>query len=479
MALPARIENVERPTLALGEVLLDPASDARFRVTGFLGRGNMGEVHLAETVGTGAPVAIKTILLRLAAEPKVAIRTQFESEALRLLRHRNLVEVYASGVRADGIIFMVMEHLRGMTLRELQRVHGRIPIPWSLFIARDIARALMAVHELAVHRDVKPANVHFGADGVVRLLDLGLAKWKRSGLKLTTSGVQLGTLTHMAPEALDDAATIDGRADVWSVGVVLYELLACRHPFALRGVPPENPYTLARDIQRSPHVPLLDVAPLCPPSLARLVDRMLSKDPSGRPASAEELVAAILDELRAFEREHGTAPPIEELTARLVAPGAKPDLSHLQTTALLGQKAVRAQPAALPYLRTAELPVCTTPAEPGRSSEPEPPRVSDVYLKRRPLQETMPATLLDAPPPPELPATPRGKSAASILAMAAVIVLSLSVGILGTLRLLAWLGVDPAPANPGAAPSAAPSTNTTATPHPGGAARPLPSQPAR
>ena len=480
MDLPARIENVERPTLALGEVLLDPASDARFRVTGFLGRGNMGEVHLAETVGTGAPVAIKTILLRLAAEPKVAIRTQFESDALRLLRHRNLVEVYASGVRPDGIIFMVMEHLRGMTLRELQRVHGRIPIPWSLFIARDIARALMAVHELAVHRDVKAANVHLGADGVVRLLDLGLAKWKRSGLKLTTSGVQLGTLTHMAPEALDDAATIDGRADVWSVGVVLYELLACRHPFARRGVPPENPYTLARDIQRSPHVPLLDVAPLCPPSLARLVDRMLSKDPSGRPASAEELVAAILDELRAFEREHGTAPPIEELAARLVAPAKSGGVAALASTALLDPKgAARAQPAALPYLRTAEMPVCATPAEPGRSSEPEPPRVSDVYLKRRPLQETMPATLRDALPPPELPATPRGKSAASILAMAAVIVLSLSVGILATLRFLAWLGVGPAPANPGAAPNAAPSTNTTTTPHPGGAARPLPSQPAR
>ena len=539
MPLALSKENPVRTTLALGEVLVDGALGERYRVTGFIGRGGMGEVYLGEAEVSGLVVAIKTIPLALVNDPKIAWRTRFESDALRQLRHPNVVPVYASGVRQDGVMFMVMKYLPGMTLLDLRWTHGRIPIAWSLEIVRDVCRGLSAIHEHAVHRDVKPANLHFGADAIVRVLDLGAAKWKRSGMRLTSVGTQLGTLRYMAPEALDESAPIDAQADLWSVGVVLYELLADRNPFAFDGTLPENPFTLGNRILDDLHVPLRDIAPLCPGYLARIVDRALAKDPRQRHGSAAELEAALSEAMRAFAQEHGASPPLEALAAqtfpgaprgalaesaaRKASGGAAPDLSHLARTALLPPDSVRAQPSALPYIRTEGIgpsmvaaavrslgvPIPgvgepTAPAAPppqgGRSSEPEPPRVSDVYPKRPPpptlkdMAASPPVTVRDAAlpgaeapvpvarpveaivaPPNPVSAPGPGRRAGALPSMRAIAVTAgvlwaIAFGIVAA-ALLGWFdaagpaGVDAARQGAG---SAAPSTSSAPRRSPAG-----------
>jgi serine/threonine-protein kinase len=389
----------------LGEVVEDAKGGTRYRVTGFIGKGGMGEVYLGQAEGSGLVVAIKTLPLALVHDKKIALRTQFESKALQELRHRNVVPVYASGVRQDGVIFMVMRYLPGMTLLDLRRKHGRIPIAWSLHLVRDACRGLSAIHEVAVHRDVKPANLHFGVDAILRVLDLGMAKWKASGMRLTSAGTQLGTLAYMAPEALDESAPVDACADIWST--------ADRHPFAFAGQLPDNAFVLGSHIIGEMHVPLRDVAPLCPGYLARIVDKTLAKDPRDRYGSAVELGQALSDAMLLFANEHGAAQPLEELAAGTFpdaprpAPAteiaAKTDLSHLYATTPLGPDAGRAQAAALPYLRTEEIPpaIVAAAAQAARGSEPEPPRVSDVFPRR----ERPPKTLLDTAEP--APATVR------------------------------------------------------------------------
>jgi serine/threonine-protein kinase len=152
-------------------------------------------VYLAQSDGSGELVAVKTIPLALIEDEKTRARTQLEMTALSRLRHTNVVPVYASGIR-DGVVFMVMELLVGATLQDLRTTHGRIPILWSLEILRDACRGLHAVHAFAVHRDIKPANIHFGIDAVTRVIDLGAAKWRDAGQRLTSTGSQLGTLAY-------------------------------------------------------------------------------------------------------------------------------------------------------------------------------------------------------------------------------------------------------------------------------------------
>jgi serine/threonine-protein kinase len=395
------IENARRATLAIGEVLVDAVTGGRFHITGFVGKGGMGEVYRAVLEDTGTVVALKTIPLALADDPRIAARAQRECSTLLQIRHENVVGVSASGVRPDGVMFMVMDFLEGMTLLELRRRVGRIPIAWSLEIMRDVCRGLEAVHAHAVHRDVKPANVHFDVDAQVRVLDLGAARWNVSGTQLTSTGMTVGTPAYMAPEVLDESAPVDGRADLWSVGVILYELLAGRHPFAFEGRLPDNGFVLGNRIIHEPHTPLRDLAPLCPGALAQLVDGTLAKAPRDRPRWADELERALSRAMEAFAHEHGAAPPLDELAARAF-PGAPRQASrkrrgapapvappHLVATAPLGPAAPRAQPTALPYLRTAGMPASGGPVA-GRSATPPPP----------------PAALVRSLPPPSILGAP-------------------------------------------------------------------------
>jgi eukaryotic-like serine/threonine-protein kinase len=295
----------------------DPADGAVYCITRFLGRGGMGEVYEVTRKGDpGARMALKCLQLQYVSNAKTIERTRREALTLRSLRHPNVVHVHAIGVREDGLIWMVMDLLVGHTLADIQKRMGRLPLPWALVIGESIARGLAAVHGYAVHRDIKPENIHLGDDGVVRVLDLGAGKFHRSGL-LTTGGGVLGTVPYMSPEQLSTEAPIDGRSDLFSLGLVLAELISGAHPLAPDGLAKENVFTLVTKIIAGPPLSLQRMAPWVPDHIAAVVDRALTRDRTQRHAGATELADALHDARVRLELEVGRGEPLATLVAEL------------------------------------------------------------------------------------------------------------------------------------------------------------------
>ncbi len=305
----------ERAFVTGGE-LRDEGDGAVYRVVRFLGRGGMGEVHEVVRLDTGACYALKCLLLQHARNTKTIERTRREALALRELRHPNVVRVHATGVRDDGLIWMVMDLLEGHTLGAVKRRLGKLPLPWALRIAADVAAGLAAVHAYAVHRDVKLENVHLGDDAVVRVLDLGAGKFHRSGL-LTTGNSTLGTVPYMSPEQLSPGPGVDARSDLFSLGVVVTELVSGIHPFAPRGLAGENVYSLVRRIVSDAPVSLRVFAPWAPEYVVATVDRALARSRDDRWPTAAALRDAFLADLDHLERDAGHGEPLTTLVAEL------------------------------------------------------------------------------------------------------------------------------------------------------------------
>ena len=315
--------------VSLGGEVYDDADGATYRVVRFLGRGGMGEVYEVVRVDTGDHFALKCLQLEHVRNAKTIERTRREALTLRDLRHPNVVRVHATGVREDGLIWMVMDLLTGHTWAQVHRRLARLPLPWALRLGGAVAAGLEAVHAYAVHRDIKPENLHLGNDAIVRVLDLGAGKFHRAGL-LTTSGGTLGTVPYMAPEQLSAANTIDGRSDIFSLGVVLIELISGVHPLAPQGFENENMFTFVRKIVAGPPLALRDLAPWVPGHVAEVLDKAVVRDRELRYGSATEFGAALTAALQRLEREVGTGEPLETLVAELdrlgedTAPAANP-----------------------------------------------------------------------------------------------------------------------------------------------------------
>ena len=143
------------------------------------------------------------------------------------------------------------------------------------------------------------------------MIDLGAAKWRTSGQRLTSTGTQLGTLAYMAPEQLDESAPLDAQTDIWAAGVVLYELLSNRHPFDFDGKLPASGYKLGSRIIDEPHMPLGEVAPIVPDFIRFVVDRALEKNPAKRFRSAFEMARVLTLSLARFIEKNGPSIPLE------------------------------------------------------------------------------------------------------------------------------------------------------------------------
>ncbi|MFF4587309.1 protein kinase [Streptomyces sp. NPDC001388] len=281
--------------------------DGRFRVGRVIGRGNMGEVHQAEDLhapeGTpGRTVAVKTILRRRTGiaidstgDSKAVDRFRREVGIMRQLDHHpNLTRLVAGGIAADhdGLPYLAMEYLDGESLRDLIEEESQLPIPWAAAIGAQIAAGLAAAHaQGVVHRDLKPANVMLTrGGGTVKVLDFGMGSIvdDPDQTRLTSTGVSVGTARYMAPEQCQ-AKQVTQAADLYALGCVLYEMLV--------GVPPftsESAYELAeRHVHQEPS-PVRAIRPEVPTELARLVDRLLAKDPAARPADAVTVRDALL-----------------------------------------------------------------------------------------------------------------------------------------------------------------------------------------
>jgi len=250
-----------------------------------LGRGGMGEVFEAVDLDLDRRVALKFVAPELAADGEALKRFEREARAAAALNHPHIATLFA--FERDGArTFIAMELMGGESLRERIR-RGPLPITEALAIARDVAGALALAHRRGiVHRDVKPENLMFDEDGVVKLMDFGLARAAQAS-RMTMTGSTLGTAAYMPPESVRGAAAAPG--DVFALGVVLHEMLAGELPFS-----GENPWALFHNLANEDPKPLRAARAEAPEAVEALVKRMLVKDPEQRPDAtmvARELAA--------------------------------------------------------------------------------------------------------------------------------------------------------------------------------------------
>jgi serine/threonine protein kinase len=257
----------------------------KFEILAALGRGAMGTVYRARDPVLDRPVALKTVAPELLSNVDALARFQREARAAARLQHPNIVTIYELG-NVEGALFIAMELLEGMDLAEAMSPPGRLPLPQKLRIVVDICRGLDFAHKRGVfHRDVKPANIRVLRDGSVKLVDFGIARLENS--TMTQTGMMLGTPSYMAPEVLR-GHRVDHRADMWAVGVVLYELLAGERPFDAPSIA-----ALIYNIVHTQPRPLDTAALGVPDGITAIVDRALAKDPAGRYRDLAEMADAL------------------------------------------------------------------------------------------------------------------------------------------------------------------------------------------
>ena len=329
VVMPIAPASIEPPppaqTLNTGDELADGAG-GRFMILGLLGKGGMGEVHRAEWWKRGASegevVAIKVMLAKNADDPKAAMRFNAEGKALREIRHLNVVQVLATGIRKkDRLAWMAMDLLHGKTLQEILEQHGKLPVPWAIQIVRDVCNGLQAVHSIALHRDIKPQNLFLCTDGVIRILDLGASKLLHGGLVKTTTGFQVGTLSYMSPEHIQNT-DLDGRSDLFSLTIVLYQLLTGYYPFDFfEGVLPGWFEVCSRIIDK-PHIPPDHQrrAPWLPRYIVEILNKGLAKDRTKRFRNAKEMGQVLTAAMNQLAADVGEIEPLTTFAASLAPP---------------------------------------------------------------------------------------------------------------------------------------------------------------
>ncbi|MEX2100452.1 MAG: Stk1 family PASTA domain-containing Ser/Thr kinase [Acidimicrobiia bacterium] len=259
----------------------------RYELGPEIGRGGMAEVFLARDRLLDRDVAVKVLAPGFATDPTFVARFRREAQAAASLNHPNIVAVYDWGEDGDNY-FIVMEYIAGRTLRDVLRTYERLPAMEAARIAAEIADALSFAHRNGVvHRDVKPGNVLLTTAGQVKVADFGIARAERSD-DLTKTGSVMGTATYFSPEQAQ-GLELDGRADVYALGVVLYEMLTGVAPFIA-----DNPVSVAYKHVREPPVPPSHVNPDVPDAMDRIVLTAMAKDPNRRYQSAADLRADLL-----------------------------------------------------------------------------------------------------------------------------------------------------------------------------------------
>jgi serine/threonine protein kinase len=257
-----------------------------------LGGGGMGQVYKAFHTKLKRTVALKVIRAHLVNDPAAVVRFDREMEIIARLDHPNIVRALDAG-EVDGTRFLVMELLEGRNASQVVE-EGRLDLHQACDIARQAADALQHVHDQGlVHRDVKPSNFLLTVSGQVKVLDLGIARWKMppDGQPLTPNQQVLGTFDYLAPEQIDNPGAVDGRADIYSLGCTLYHLLAGRPPFT--GLAPLQKL-LAHHGEKPKSLSV--IRPELPNSLVKVVNKMMAKNAADRYSSA----ACVAEALRPF-----------------------------------------------------------------------------------------------------------------------------------------------------------------------------------
>jgi outer membrane protein assembly factor BamD (BamD/ComL family) len=310
-----------------------PRTLGRYEVVDVIGYGGMGALYRARDPRIGRFVAIK--LLRPGYDtPELRDRFSREARAAGCLSHPNIVTIYDVGEH-DGLPFIAMEYVRGETFADLVCLRPPLSVLRKVQLTEEVCAGLAHAHEAGiVHRDIKPANLIVGPEGTVKILDFGIAKL--SATSITLPGAIMGTLNYMSPEQVK-GATVDARADIFSVGAVLYELLS--HQPAFPGLSDE---VLHRIVNGVP-TPITEYCPDIDPRLVRLVDRALEKDPDRRVQS----IASVQKELANIRLNPQaaviTAPPASTAARKTPSP-ADPDLraQHIEEHLITARRALDA-----------------------------------------------------------------------------------------------------------------------------------------
>ena len=259
---------------------------SHYRILEKLGEGGMGVVYRAEDARLGRAVALKVLPQHLGGDDEAKRRFIQEAKAASTLDHPNICTIHEIDETKDGQIFMVMALCEGHTVRETL-ARGPLDIARAVDVAIGVARGLQRAHERGiVHRDIKPANIMVTNDGAVKIMDFGIAKLAGEAT-ITRTGSSIGTVAYMSPEQASGAA-VDHRTDIWSLGVLLYEMLTGQRPFSgefdqaviytIMHQEPKPPTALRRDV---------------PAEIERVVMKATAKSPGARFQSAGEMRVAL------------------------------------------------------------------------------------------------------------------------------------------------------------------------------------------
>jgi eukaryotic-like serine/threonine-protein kinase len=293
--------------MAVSDTLINTLFDGRYRILRKLGTGGMANVYLAEDEVLGRRVAIKILNDKHAGDDQFVERFRREAKNAAGLSHPNIVSIYDRG-EAEGTYYIAMEYLDGRSMKELIVARGPAPVHIAIDYARQILAAIRFAHRHGiVHRDIKPHNVLIDAEGRLKVTDFGIARAGTS--QMTEAGSIIGTAQYLSPEQAK-GAPVDQTSDLYSVGVVLYELLTGVVPFS-GDTPVEIAMKHLSSVPEPPSTKRADV----PRDLDLVVMRALAKDPSERYQSAEEMDA----DLRRINRGMAISPVTEEAATAIIA----------------------------------------------------------------------------------------------------------------------------------------------------------------
>ena len=302
--------------------LIGKRLDGRYSIESLVGVGGMANVYRGTDVKTGNQIAVKVLKDEFLDNEELVRRFKNESKAISILSHPNIVKVYDVSV-TDKLQYIVMEYVDGITLKEyLKQRGGALTWKETVHFATQVLSALQHAHSKGIiHRDVKPQNIMLLADGSIKMMDFGIARFSRAQSQ-TVSDKAIGSVHYISPEQAKGERT-DARTDIYSVGVMLYEMLSGRLPFDGDGA-----VSIAiMQISEKPK-PLAEIAPKTPAGLRQITEKAMEKDPDKRYQSAQEMLAAIEEFKRnpsiQFAYEYRSAEDNPERNINRVVSNTKP-----------------------------------------------------------------------------------------------------------------------------------------------------------